>query len=479
MLNPPRTLTHHPLFQTMLILQNNTHHHTTLGNLTLQNQPVTLTGAKFDLSLSVGEVNGGGLTGVLEYATDLFDRTTAQSLSHRLARTLAALAHHPTTPISHIDILSPAERHQVLTEWNDTRREVPAATLPALFEAQAAATPHNVAVVCQDTELTYTELNTQANRLAHHLIDLGIGPEELVAVAVPRSADMVVALLAILKTGAAYLPIDTEYPRERIAFLLQDATPARVITTTTAAPALPQDNPPLILDDPTVRNTLTRHPASNPADSERTSPLSLTHPAYVIYTSGSTGRPKGVTVTHQGIASLVANQATRYNVGPNSRILQFASPSFDAAVWETCMALLTGARLVLALSSRLQAGPPLCGLMAQHAITHATLPPAVLTAMGAEDRLPKSTTIIVAGEASSAELVARWAPGRKMINAYGPTEFTVCATSTGPLVDIETPPIGRPFWNTQVFVLDGRLDVVPPGVVGELYVAGAGAVSFS
>ena len=476
-LNPPRSLARHPLFQVMLVLQN----HTQTSDLAFESeQQILLSRSRTDLSLSVGEVGGGvvpgGLAGVLEYATDLFDRATAEGLSQRLARILGVLARDPGTRISQADILDPRERRRVLVEWNDTDREVPAASLPELFEAQVGLVPDNVAVIFEDTELTYAELNARANRLAHHLIDHGIGPEDVVGLAVPRSAQMVVALLGVLKAGAAYLPVDTEYPAERIAFMLGDAAPVCVITTTGAVSGLAEGTEVLLLDDPAVEEVLAGQADTDPGDGDRTGPLSLANPAYVIYTSGSTGRPKGVTVTHQGIASLVANQAARYDVKPDSRILQFASPSFDVTVSEYCLSLLFGACLLIPHTTLY--GDHLSGFVRENGITHAHMPPAVLSSFP-EASFPALKVLITGSEALSAELVARWAPGRRMVNAYGPTEATVDVASwifEGLLesVEVTSIPIGRPISNARVFVLDGGLGPVPVGVAGELYVAGAG-----
>ncbi|GLX51530.1 non-ribosomal peptide synthetase [Streptomyces hygroscopicus subsp. hygroscopicus] len=475
-LNPPRSLSHHPLFQVMLVLQNNDQHDTSLHDLEVREWPIAQSGAKIDLALTVGEARGGGLAGTLEYATDLFDRDTAESVCRWMTRMLTALAHDPEGRVSEADILTPQERRRMLVEWNDTDREVPAATLPDLFEARAAAVPDNVAVVHEDTELTYAELNAWANRLAHHLIDRGIGPEDVVGLAMPRSARMIVALLAVLKAGAAYLPIDTEYPSERIAFMLDDAAPVCVITTAGTAPGLPAGTEALALDDPSVETLLAARPSTDPGDRDRRAPLSLAHPAYVIYTSGSTGRPKGVTVTHRGIASLVANQADRYDVDPDSRVLQFASLSFDVTVSEYCLSLLSGARLILPPATLY--GDSLSDFMRENEVTHAHIPPAVLSSVP-HTRLPDLRVLVTGSEALSTELVARWAPGRRMVNAYGPTEATVDVASwifegltEGEQAD--DIPIGRPVANTRVFVLDEKLRPVPVGVAGELYVAGAG-----
>ncbi|MFI7089230.1 amino acid adenylation domain-containing protein [Streptomyces anulatus] len=350
---------------------------------------------------------------------------------------------------------------------------IPPLTVPDLFRDRVAAGPDTDAVVGEDGVLSYAELDARANRLARLLIERGAGPESFVAVAVPRGADLIVALLGVLKSGAAYLPVDPAYPAERIAYMLDDARPALVLTTRAAAPRLSVKSP-LVLDAPDTAAALAARSPAGLTDAERLAPLHLPCPAYLIYTSGSTGRPKGVVVTHMGVAGLLTSQLAAFDVGPGSRVLQFASPSFDAAFWELCMALLSGAALVVAPEDRLAPGAPLTALLAERGVTHATLPPAVLAATEPAAGTLPGGTLITAGEACSAALAAAWAPGRRMVNAYGPTESTVCATMTGPLAGDGLPPLGSPVTHTQVLVLDDELNSVAAGAVGELYLAGAG-----
>ncbi|ATL25759.1 Siderophore biosynthesis non-ribosomal peptide synthetase modules, Bacillibactin synthetase component F [Streptomyces formicae] len=480
-LNPARALSHHPLFQVMLAWQNTPDVGLALPGLAVEAAPVGTGTARMDLVISIAESRAGdgdpaGLDGVVEFSTDVFDEATVVALVERLHRVLAAVVADPEQPVSAIELLSGSERRELLTTFNDTARELPGHTLPELFEAQVARTPDAVALVFQDTELTYAELNSRANRLARHLVAEGVGPESTVAVLVDRSPELVVALLATLKAGGAYLPVDPGYPSERVAFILRDGAPVCLLTgADTVLPdgvaAGPLGIPLVRVDDVSVK----AFADTDLTQRERVRPLHLSHPAYLIHTSGSTGRPKGVAVTHAGIGSLSATQIERFGVSGDSRVLQFASVSFDAAAWELCMALLSGAALVMAPKEEL-APDRLGALCVRQGVTHMTLPPALLPVVAPED-FPSGGVLVVAGEECPREVAARWSAGRTMINAYGPTESTVCVTISAPLPAGGRPgpvPIGVPVDNTRVYVLDGGLRPVPTGVVGELYVSGAG-----
>ncbi|MGH3756102.1 MAG: AMP-binding protein, partial [Pseudonocardiaceae bacterium] len=427
-LNPARSLAHHPLFQVLLALQNTPEADFRLPGLQVSGMWAPTGTAKFDLGFSLSEQrdpNGTpqGLEGFVEYASDLFDPATVEILFARWVRLLEAAVADPDTPINRIDLLTPEERHQLLVEYNTTAAPIPATSLPVLFHTQVQATPDAIAVVFEDTILTYTQLNAAANRLAHVLIARSVGPERIVALALPRSVELVVSILAVLKTGASYLPLDPEYPAARIAFMLHDAQPAFLLTNAQREGVLRDSGrvPRLLVDHPDTVAMLGGYPDTDPIDTDRTTPLTLAHPAYVIYTSGSTGIPKGVVVCHGGVSSLAA-QIQRLGIGADSRVLQFASASFDASFWELCIGLLSGATLVLAPPEQLLPGASLAALAEHQRVTHVTLPPSVLAVLPTEDGLPPAVTLVIAGEACPPDLVAVWSAGRRMINAYGPTE---------------------------------------------------------
>ncbi len=475
-LAPERSLARHPLFQIMLVVENDARPAPDLPGLRDTAVPVGTGASRFDLEFILSEMFGeenrrAGLRGTVIAAADLFDAALAPAIAERFVRVLSMVAADPEADLHRMELLAEAERRQIVNGWNDTARDVPAATLPGLFEVQAARVPDAVAVACGGCWLSYAELNTRASRLARLLAGQGAGPESVVAVVLERSAELVVAVLGIVKAGAAFLPVDPGYPAERIAFMLSDAAPECILTSSGRAGGLPLPAgvPVLAADDP----TLTGADDWPVAGKGRAGGLRAGHPAYVIYTSGSTGRPKGVVVSHAGVASLAAAQRERLGAGPGSWVLQFASPSFDASVWELVMALGSGAGLVVGSADELVPGEPLTGFAVRYGVTHATLPPAVLAVMD-PGRWGRVGSVVAAGEALGGELAGAWAAGRRLVNAYGPTETTVCATMSGPLAAGGPAPIGGPVVNTRVFVLDEWLSPVPAGVAGELYVAGAG-----
>ncbi|MFG3697370.1 amino acid adenylation domain-containing protein [Micromonospora sp. NPDC047620] len=384
----------------------------------------------------------------------------------RFAAAVADPEQHGTA-VGDVPLLDDAERHEILVSRNRTRRPAPPRTFPELFADAVDRFGDRPAVEYEGTRLTYRQLAERTDRLAGLLAAKGIGAEDVVAVVTPRSAEFVVAVLGVMKAGAAYLPIDPQYPAPRIQYLFRDAKPAAVITAAATTGPVGELADRVGVPHVALTDGLLAAAPGAPAPT----PPGVAHPAYVIYTSGSTGLPKGVVVSHAGLASLAGAFVERLVVTPGDRVLQFASPSFDAVVPEMCMGLLAGATFVLAPQERLRPGAPLTSLLADGGITHVILPPSALTVMRPTE-VPGRVTILVAGEACPPDLAAHWAPGRRMVNGYGPTETTVCATMSEPMS--ADAPIGAPIWNAAVYVLDARLRPVPDGVPGELYVSGIG-----
>jgi amino acid adenylation domain-containing protein/non-ribosomal peptide synthase protein (TIGR01720 family) len=389
------------------------------------------------------------------YDPVLFEPDTVRRMADHLVGILRAFVEAPTKPLGRLDALGEVERTRVAA-WNATNRAITPTTLPTLFEAQVERTPELPALSWPGGELSYAQLNALANQFAHQLIAQGAGPGEIVALALPRSPEIVLAALAVAKSGAAFLPVDPAYPAERIAFMLADSRPLLTIDA---------------LDFAALTG-----PTHNPTDADRTTPLHLAHPAYVIYTSGSTGRPKGVLLPHAGIGNFAGAQIEHLAVAPGDRVLQFASPSFDASILELLLALPAGATLVSPPDGPLLGGQ-LADVLAEQGITHALIPPAALATVPANalERLTGFQHLVVGGDASSADLVDRWAPGRAMVNAYGPTETTIVASWSEPLGPTGEPPtIGAPIANTRVHLLDAHLRPVPIGSTGEIYVSSPG-----
>ncbi|GAB3959824.1 hypothetical protein GCM10027614_80160 [Micromonospora vulcania] len=369
-----------------------------------------------------------------------------------------------------LDVLVDDERERVLRGFNATSRPVAELTLPAAFAARVAESPDAIAVVDGDRAISYAELADRARRLARRLAAQGVRPEDVVAVATPRSLETIVAVLSVLELGAAFLPLDLEHPSDRLAFMLTDSRTRHVLTTTAVAGKLPEvDGVARVLvdvDDP-VPNGWTG-PLPEPPDG-------LDHAAYVIYTSGSTGRPKGVTVTHEGIGSLVATAVDPMGVTARSGILQFASIGFDVFAFELAMALCTGARLVIAPDEARTPGPALTRLLTTYAVSHAILPPSLVAALPPGCELPAGLTVLVGTEQVPPEVISRWAATLRLFVAYGLTEATVNSTLWRAEAGWSgAVPIGRPDPNTVAYVLDRHLRPVPPGAVGELYIAGRG-----
>ncbi len=463
-LQPERSLAHSPLFQVMLVLQNAAAVDLSLPGLTLRPEPRPHEVSKFDLTLTVSET-GRGLLCQWRYNTELFDAATVARQAGHLENLLAALAADPCQRISALPLLDEAERRQLVTEWSrgEATRLTPRG-LHEMVEEAAVQRPDAVAVVWDEGELSYGELDRLANRLARRLRRLGVGPEALVGLCAERSPEMILGLLAVLKAGGAYVPLDPAFPPERLAWLLADSGVTVLLAQERLVAGLPPHAVPTVLleDEPEESG----EPLPPLAHAENL--------AYVIYTSGSTGVPKGVLVSHRGLDNLAAAQDRLFEVGPDSRVLQFASISFDASVSEIAMAFRAGAALVLASRQSL-VGPDLIELLASQRITVVTLPPTVLATLPPPEilELPELRTLVVAGEACPVDLARRWAAGRRLVNAYGPTETTICATAWV-CGGGERLLIGRPIQNLEVYVLDSAGLPAPAGVPGELLVGGIG-----
>ncbi|MDK1002197.1 non-ribosomal peptide synthetase DhbF [Bacillus subtilis] len=496
-LNPARSRATHPLFQIMLAFQNTPDAELHLPDMESSLRINSVGSAKFDLTLEISEdrlADGtpNGMEGLLEYSTDLFKRETAQALADRLMRLLEAAESDPDEQIGNLDILAPEERSSMVADWQSVSEKIPHACLPEQFEKQAALRPDAIAVVYEDQALSYAELNERANRLARMLISEGVGPEQFVALALPRSLEMAVGLLAVLKAGAAYLPLDPDYPADRIAFMLKDAQPAFIMTNTKAANHIPpvENVPKIVLDDPELAEKLNTYPAENPKNKDRTQPLSPLNTAYVIYTSGSTGVPKGVMIPHQNVTRLFAATEHWFRFSSDDIWTMFHSYAFDFSVWEIWGPLLHGGRLVIVPHHVSRSPEAFLRLLVKEGVTVLNqTPSAFYQFMQAEREQPdlgqalSLRYVIFGGEALELSRLEDWYNRHpenrpQLINMYGITETTVhvsyieldrsmAALRANSLIGCGIPDLG-------VYVLDERLQPVPPGVAGELYVSGAG-----
>ncbi|POX64492.1 hypothetical protein C3492_05520 [Streptomyces sp. Ru62] len=477
-LNPARSVARHPLFQVLVQMEDAGG----AGGLDLVGVeavpercgPVA---SKFDLSVCFFRETEEGLTVSLEYAADLFDRSTAERILGCLLRVLESVAADPDVRVGELEVLSAGERRRLLEDWNGTVSAVPEGSLPEVFAARVASVPDAVAVVCGPESVTYAELNARANRLARLLLEHAVGPESLVAVLMERSVETVVALLAVLKAGAAYLPVDPEYPRERIEYMLADAHPALLLTdtscgTTSAAPA---GIPLVVTDGPETAAALLRYPDGDPTDADRTRPLHPSHPAYVIYTSGSTGRPKGVVVPHRGLLNFLAAIEERTALSPKDRLLAVTTVAFDIHVLELFAPLLAGACVVLADRAAVRDPAALARMAERHEVTVMQATPTLWQALLAEHAAAvRGLRMLVGGEQLSSALAERMREtASEVVNLYGPTEATVWSTQARVTAEHQgNPPIGRPLDRTRAYVLDEGLRLAPVGVAGDLYLAG-------
>ncbi len=479
-LNPPRTLAHHPLFQVLLVLENVAAVAPDFGPVCAVAWEVENPAAKVDLTFQLrdtydADATPAGLVGSLEYATDLFDETSAEAFVTRLTRLLDEVADTPGIPIRQIDLLGLHERRQILAEWNATERRLPETTLHAEFSRQATRTPRRTALISDGMAIGYRELNARANRLAHHLTRVGVRPGDIVAVAVERSPALVVSLLAVLKAGAAFLPLDSAHPADRLAYVVREARPTRVLADSAARELLRLDPSTMVaVSDPVFEESLAELPDDDPSRD-----LTPDHPAYLLYTSGSTGRPKGVLVSHGAIANRLRWMQAMYPLTGDDRVLQKTPSGFDVSVWEFFWPLQVGATLVLAGPAEHLDPARIAHRVREQSVTIAHFVPSMLRLLLAEPAAATCTglrRVFCSGEAltrETADEFHRVLPNTSLENLYGPTEAAIDVTAhtcrpgeRGPV------PIGRPVDNTRVFVLDDSLRPSPVGVPGELYLAG-------
>jgi amino acid adenylation domain-containing protein len=472
---PERSLSHTPLFQVMFVMQNEPRTELEMSGVGVSAVGTQSGTAKFDVTMAITEAEGG-LRGGIEYNTDIYEAETIERMAGHFERILESMVERPEQRVGEIEMLTEDEQHQLLVEWNETEQPLPTLlSVATLFEAQVERTPDAVAVVFEDEHLTYKELNGRANLLAHHLRAQGVGCESLVALSLPRSSELIVVLIGILKAGGAYLPLDAEYPQERLSFMLRDAAPSLLLTKRALLPAFASHDIPVVCIDDVANERANDKSVDNLPCVTNGDNL-----AYVMYTSGSTGQPKGTAVTHRNVVRLVYQ--ARYAVMDSKQVfLQFAPISFDASTFEIWGCLLNGGRLVV-MASEKPSLEELGRVISQTGVTTLWLTAGLFHLMVDErlEDLSKVEQLLAGGDVLSASHVRRYieaSRGRRLINGYGPTEsttFACCYEMTEATGIGETVPIGRPINNTKAYVLDRNLRMVARGVVGELYLGGAG-----
>ncbi|MCA1568066.1 MAG: amino acid adenylation domain-containing protein [Acidobacteria bacterium] len=471
-LQPERAVGHTPLFQVMFILQNAPMDESVASGdlvISLSKLDADIGAAKFDLTLSLEETTDGRLLSYWDYKTDLFEHATITRMFGHLRKLLENVVADPDRRLSEIGILDEDERRHLLNETNATAAPFKGdACAHELFELQAARTPEATALVFADKRVSYGELNTRANRLARHLLRRGVTAGHVVGLHLERSIEMIVGVLAVLKAGGAYVPLDPAYPAGRIQFMLENSEARLLLTERRLAGSLPALRDGVFYLD-------AEQQAIEDESGENLTPAAATPTdlAYIIYTSGSTGQPKGVMIEHRSLCNFAEALSRVFDIRPESRVLQFAPFSFDASVFEVFTTLTVGATLVLAPQTSLLPGPSLIELLREQSITAVLLPPAALAAMP-DAALEALRTLIVGGDECPPEVARRWAAGRRFINAYGPTETTICATVAVCDAFAERLPVGLPIQNTEVYLLDDDAQPVPVIVPGELHIGGVG-----
>ncbi len=464
-LDIPRSLNRNPLFDTMFTLQNLDIKALRMGNLQFSTYEIKSRTAKIDLTCQAIERNGC-LDFTLEYDTKLFKKETVERLRRHVENVLNIIVEQPQIKLADIEFVSEEEKRQILVDFNNTKRSYPKdKTIQKLFEEQVEKNPDHIAVILEERQLTYQELNNKANQLARNLREKGVKKDSIVGIMVERSPEMIIGIVGILKAGGAYLPIDPKYPKERIRYILKDSAAKILLTQGNLADELAFKGQIIDLNVQELyqgddTNLLPRNSADDLA--------------YIIYTSGSTGKPKGVMVEHRGIANLQIFFRESFGINQTDRIIQFASSSFDASVWETFMALLAGATLYLAPMKAINNYLKFEEFINNNEITIATLPPTYLANLN-PDKVTSLKRLITAGSATNFELLNKWGEKLQYVNAYGPTETTICTTvwqNTEEEITSSSIPIGKPINNTRVFILDGNSKLLPIGIAGELCVSG-------
>jgi amino acid adenylation domain-containing protein len=466
-----RDLSRHPVFQVVFLCNEAFIQPPKVFELEMSHIHIDRQGSPVDITMFLIE-RDDKIRCSIEYKTDLYKQSTIERMLGHFQCLLESIVTDPERRIGELAMLAESERKRLLVEWNDTAVEYPRdKCIHQLFEEQAARTPEAIAVIFEEQVFSYQELNRRANQLAHHLQKIGVGPETLVGICVERSLDMVVGILGVLKAGGAYLPLDSSYPKERLAFMISDAKLRIMLAQKRTLEIIPENNTQIILFDEISEKLSTENKENI------NSGVNINSLAYVIYTSGSTGKPKGTLIEHRGVPNLISYIIGLYGLGPNSRFLQFAAFGFDASVTEIFGTLLSGGTLCLAPQETIASAQKLVELIKKQEITVICLPPSLLSVLPIEDT-PSLKTVISAGEKCSWGIALQWALGRRFINGYGPTEVTVAASFY--LVDQDrsnesvSVPIGRPIPNSKIYILDGNLQLVPVGVAGELHVGGIG-----
>ncbi|MGH9350163.1 MAG: amino acid adenylation domain-containing protein [Vicinamibacterales bacterium] len=446
------------------------------GSIHVTKLPGRVRHVKFDVQWNVAVVQDE-LSIVCDYNARCFDPSSIRSMLDTYVQICTLVARTAHVRLSELPPVTDVGRERLMAERAATARSVPHTTIPALFETQVRRTPHAVAVACGEERLTYAQLDERANRLAHHLIASGVGPERLVGVALPRSTNLVVAIVATLKAGGAYVPIEPDYPDARLAFMIEDARPSLVLTTAAMQPRLPPVAPTLDLDDEAVQDMLGRLPSAPP---------DLTvlpqHPTYVIYTSGSTGAPKGATNTHEALVNRLLWMQHAYGLNEGDRVLQKTPYGFDVSVWEFVWPLIVGAQVVVASPGAHRDPVAIADAICEHGVTTVHFVPSMLREFLRSPAAPRCVTlrrVICSGEALAGDLRQRFfdaLPAVELHNLYGPTEaaIDVSAWACRPDEGHAAPPIGHAIWNTALYILDEHLQPVPDGVIGDLYIVGAG-----